>query len=80
MAIVIFSSELQKFTGEAEVRVDARDYRSMIDVLLARFPALKHSQFLDMVCAIDGEIIVDPLLEPLKDETEVHFFHFVAGG
>jgi hypothetical protein len=33
-----------------------------------------------MAVAIDGDIIVDPLLEPIGPDSEVHFLHFVAGG
>ena len=30
--------------------------------------------------AIDGEIIPDPLLEPIPEESEIHFVPRVAGG
>jgi hypothetical protein len=33
-----------------------------------------------MAIAIDGEIIHEPLLETVGDNSEVHFFHFIAGG
>ena len=80
MAVVFFSSELEPFTGESSTCIEARDYRELINMLLARYPRLENSQLLDMAVAIDGEIIVDPLLERLTAQTEVHFMHFVAGG
>lgn len=52
----------------------------MIDELCAKYPKLDRNILTEMAVAIDGVIIVDPLLEPLDPETEVHFLHFVAGG
>lgn len=80
MAIVIFSSELQEFTGEERTEVSATSYRVLIDVLVAKYSRLSIDQLTDLAVAIDGVIIVDPLLEPLGADTEVHFLHFVAGG
>jgi len=80
VAIVIFSSELQEFTGEEGTEVSATSYRDLIDILVAKYPRLSFDQLTDLAVAIDGVIIVDPLLEPLGADTEVHFLHFVAGG
>ena len=38
MALVIFSSELQKFTGEERVEVSASTYRQLVDGILKRYP------------------------------------------
>ena len=80
MAIVIFSSELQEFTGEERTEVTATTYRELIDALVAKFPRLTKDQLTELAVAIDGVIIVDPLLEAVGADTEVHFLHFVAGG
>lgn len=80
MALIKFSGELQKFTGVANHQVKAHDYRSMVEELCLSFPDLKKDALTDMAVAIDGVIIVDPLLEPIESESEVHFLHFVAGG
>ncbi len=77
---MIFSSELQEFTGEERTEVSATSYRVLIDVLVAKYSRLSFDQLTDLAVAIDGVIIVDPLLEPLSSDTEVHFLHFVAGG
>ena len=77
---MIFSSELQEFTGEERTEVSATSYRALIDVLVAKYSHLSFDQLTDLAVAIDGVIIVDPLLEPLGADTEVHFLHFVAGG
>lgn len=75
-----FSGELQQFTGVPKIVIDASDYRSCVSALFEQFPALAESKLHDMAVAIDGVIIVDPLLEPLTEDSEVHFLHFVAGG
>lgn len=80
MARVKFSSELQAFTGETETIVEARVYRDVVGELLQRYPDLKQSEIADMAVAIDGVIIVDPMLEAIGEDSEVHFLHFVAGG
>lgn len=76
----MFSSELQQFTGESSTLSSAHDYRSLIDELCARYERLNRQTLVEMAVAIDGVIIVDPLLEPVGEDSEVHFLHFVAGG
>lgn len=80
MARVMFSSELQQFTGEASTWVSAADYRSLLTALCDQYVDLERRVLADMAVAIDGVIIVDPLLEPIGEDSEVHFLHFVAGG
>ena len=80
MAHVVFSSELQQFTGEDSAEIVASDYRGLIHALCSQYPKLVRTTLLDMAVAIDGVIIVDPLLEPIGEESEIHFLHFVAGG
>jgi len=80
MATVFFSSELIKLTGEEQTEVKARDYRALIDELLARYEKLDKTQMMEMAIAIDGLIIVDPLFEAIDPNSEIHFFYFVTGG
>ncbi|MFT7138400.1 MAG: molybdopterin converting factor small subunit [Candidatus Azotimanducaceae bacterium] len=80
MAKVMFSSELQKFTGEVSTSVHAADYRSLITALCDQYVDLDRVMLTAMAVAIDGVIIVDPLLEPIGADSEIHFLHFVAGG
>ncbi|MDP7577350.1 MAG: hypothetical protein QGH99_10320 [Pseudomonadales bacterium] len=80
MATVIFSSELQRFTGEERVLVKARVYRDLVDELVERYDSLCREQIISMAVAIDGVIIVDPLLEPVDENSEVHFLHLIEGG
>ena len=80
MAIVVFSSELQRFTGEAKCRVVAENYRDLLDEITARYPSLSRDELLKMAVAIDGEIIHDPLLETVNRASEVHFLYRISGG
>ena len=80
MARVTFSSTQQQFTADAECEVDASNYRELIDAITSRYPALDRAELLQMAVAIDGEIIHEPLLELVEQDSEIHFFHFIAGG
>jgi hypothetical protein len=80
MVHVIFSSELQRFTREAEVQVIAEDYRHMVAELTRLYPDLSADKLMGMAVAIDGEIVHNPLLEKLPKDTEVHFLYRISGG
>lgn len=80
MATVIFSSELQRRTGEDKTSVSAKTYREVVDQVTAKYPALERAELMAMAVAIDGVIIHDPLLEPVRPESEVHFLYRISGG
>jgi len=80
LATVVFSSEQQKLTGESRTKVESRDYRALIQELLAHYPSLDPAEMREMAIAIDGVIIHDPMLETFDKDAEIHFLHFVAGG
>ena len=80
MATVVFSSELQRLTGEEKATIDAADYRELVDALDARYDELTRDELMKMAVAIDGEIIHDPLLEAVGPRSEVHFLFRISGG
>jgi len=80
MAMVFFSGELQRFTGEEKTSVVASNYRELLEKLRNKYPDLANSEIASMAIAIDGEIVHEPLLELIPEEAELHFFHFIAGG
>ncbi len=80
MATVIFSSELQRFTGEEKTSVSARNYRELVREILDRYEQLPEVEIRKMAVAIDGEIIHDPLLESVRPDSEVHFLFRISGG
>ncbi len=80
MAKVIFSSELQKLTGEKHTNVTATVYRDIIEQLVERYELLDRDKLLQMAVAIDGVIIHAPLLEVVQDASEVHLLFRISGG
>ena len=80
MAMVFFSGELQRFTGEEKTSVVASNYRELLEKLRNKYPDLANSEIASMAIAIDGEIVHEPLLELIPEAAELHFFHFIAGG
>ncbi len=80
MAIVIFSSELQKLTGEEQTRVDAEVFKDIVTEISNVYSALEHDELMKMAVAIDGEIIHTPFLEKVAATSEVHFLYRISGG
>ncbi len=80
MAIVVFSSELQKLTGVEQCTVSGKTYRDVVDEIVSRYAALDKNELMEMAVAIDGEIIHDPLLEPVNSASEIHFLYKIVGG
>ena len=80
MAVVIFSSELQKLTGEKQTRVDAEVFKDIVTEISNQYPALEHDDLMEMAVAIDGEIIHTPFLEKVATTSEVHFLYRISGG
>ena len=79
-AHVIFSSELQRFTGVREAIVQAEDYRSLVTEITDRYDGLSAADIQDMSVAINGEIIAEPMLEKIDHGSEVHFLYRIEGG
>lgn len=80
MALVIFSSELQKFTGEERIEVAASNYRQLVDGILSRFPDMPPEEITEKAVSIDGMIIQDPMLDPVDEHSEIHFLDRISGG
>ena len=81
MARVLLSGALRRHTGgHAELSIEARTYRELLAALEARFPGIAPLIEGRTSLAIDGEIIPDPLLEPIPEASEIHFVPRVAGG
>ena len=80
MAVVIFSSELQKFTGEERIELAVSTYRQLVDGILGRYPGMPAEEITEKAGSIDGMIIQDPLLDPVALDSEVHFLDRISGG
>ena len=80
MAVVIFSSELQKFTGEERIELAVSTYRQLVDRILGRYPDMPSEEITEKAVSIDGMIIQDPLLDLVAPDSEVHFLDRISGG
>ena len=80
MAVVIFSSELQKFTGEERIELAVSTYRQLVDGILGRYPDMPSEEITEKAVSIDGMIIQDPLLDRVGPDSEVHFLDRISGG
>lgn len=81
MATVVFSAELRRHTGGvSSAEVGAGAIRDVIAELARRWPALGAVLARGVAVAIDGEIISDPMLEPVGARSEVHFLPQIGGG
>jgi len=80
MARVVLPRQLAESAGaDFELEIPARDVRELLAELDRRFPGLG-SRLGENAIAIDGEIIQEPLLEPIAPESEVHFLPPIGGG
>lgn len=81
MATVVLPRGLQTFAeGVERIEVQAGTVRSVIRELSSRFPDLKEHLESGLAVSIDGEIINEPLLEPVEDQSEVCFLPSISGG
>ncbi len=81
MATVFLPRGLARLTGGREqVVIEAASFRELVAALEARFPGLREPLESGMAVAIDGEIVEEPLLEPIRPGSEVHFLPRISGG
>lgn len=81
MATVFLPSGLTRHTGgQDRVVIEADSFRELVAALEARFPGLRQPLEAEMAVAIDGEIIQEPLLEPIHPGSEIHFLPRISGG
>ncbi|MDG2336115.1 MAG: MoaD/ThiS family protein [Myxococcota bacterium] len=81
MARVILPQALaDRFGGEVQLEIEGRNVRALLAALDARYPGLGQELEGKVAVAIDGEIHNDPLLEPVEEQSEVHFLPRLAGG
>lgn len=72
---------MQLFTGgNTEIEITAASYREAIDAIVQRFPDLTRELIGRYSVSIDDLFIQEPLLEPLKPDSELYFIPKLAGG
>ena len=87
MATVFIPALLRKLTvGRDRVIARGRNLRQVIEDLNRQFPGLRESLVQDgelkpsIAVSIDSEIATEGLLEPVGEESEVHFLPALGGG
>ena len=81
MARVILTGSLRSLAGdESEIEIDAASVRELLRALEPRLPGIGKQVEDGLSIAIDGDIVQDPLLEPIGPDSEIHFLPPVSGG
>lgn len=81
MAKVFFPDHLTQYTaGVRELEVHAESFRDLVAQLEVRYPGISQALLGKVAVAIDGDIIHDPFLDPVRADSEVYFLHRIDGG
>ncbi len=83
MARVILTGGLLEQAGataQGWIEIDARDIRELLRKLEPKLPGIGRRVEEGLAIAIDGDIVADPLLEPIAPDSEIHFLPPVRGG
>ncbi|MCP5149633.1 MAG: MoaD/ThiS family protein [Ectothiorhodospiraceae bacterium] len=82
MARVVLGHELGRLAGgDKTIDVPARNVRELKAALVERYPQLAPLLASDgLAVAIDGDIVPDAFLEPLRPDSEVFFLPAIRGG
>jgi sulfur-carrier protein len=81
MANVLIWSSLRSHTGgQANLQIEARTVRQLLDHLAATYPGLKPQLQRGVSVSIDGVIYRDGWLETLKPDSEVVLLPRMVGG
>lgn len=78
---MILTGNLRSLAGDAgEIEIDATNVRELLRALEPRLPGIGQRVEDGLAIAIDGDIIEDPLLEPIGRDSEIHFLPPIQGG
>ena len=83
MARVILSGSLRDLavrSGEHEIEITATNVRELLQALEEHLPGIAERVEAGLSIAIDGDIVSDPLLEPIAPDSEIHFLPAIQGG
>mgnify|MGYP006281625957 CR=1 FL=1 len=80
MKVGIWGSLRPLAGGEAEVEVEARTVRDLLDRLVDRHPGLKAQLDRGVAVSINGQIYRDAWFQPVPEGAEVFILPRLAGG
>jgi len=66
--------------GQETIEVEATTVRAVLRAIEARYPGFEARLGSKFAIALDGELLSDPLFEPVPDGSELHFLPALAGG
>ncbi len=78
--VVLPQSLAERAGGRTEHEIPGHTVRALLAALDERFPGIARELEGQVAVAIDGEILGDPLLEPVEEDSEVYFIPRVGGG
>lgn len=80
MATLILNGEFEKLAGCNKIDIRSITYRGFIQEIVGRISGLEADRLMEMALAIDGEIIHEPLLVTIPENSELHFVLKISGG
>ena len=80
MATLILNGDLEKLASCSELQIRSATYRGFIQEVVNQIPGLEAGRLTEMALAIDGEIIHEPLLVYIPENSELHFVFKISGG
>jgi len=81
VARVVLTGSLKALADNvSEIEIDARNVRELLRALERHVPGISKRVDDGLSIAIDGDIIQDPLLEPIAPDSEIHFLPPIQGG
>jgi len=79
--VVLPKSVGEQFAGgETEIEVEGETVRALVRGLDSRFPGIAAMIEEGMAFAIDGEILQNAMLEPVRPDSEVYLLPKIGGG
>lgn len=79
--VVLPKSVGDQFAGGAtEIEVEGETVRALVRGLDSRFPGIADTIAEGMAIAVDGEIIQNAMLEPVRPDSEVYLLPKIGGG
>ena len=78
---VAIPPRIQDFVGgQATIEVEGDTVRAVLRAIESQYPGFEERLGSKFAIALDGELLSDPLFEPVPDGSELHFLPALAGG
>lgn len=80
MAVSVFGSLRSATDGAAEVEIEAKNLRELLDGLAEHYPGMRPQLKRGVTVAIDGKNYNDSWFQPIEPESEVVILPRIVGG